>query len=58
VSGTRNAAHLVEIYTDEFGIIPAMHYRWGSKLGEFSARARFSAMIGSPELGNRAADAW
>lgn len=52
----RMAANLVEIYTDEFGLIPAMHYRWGSELGESSARARFSAMMGSVELGNRAAD--
>ncbi len=51
----RIAAHLVELYTDEFGTIPAMHYRWGSELGEASARARFIAMIGNEELGTRAA---
>jgi glutathione S-transferase len=50
------AAHLVELYVDEFALLPAMHYRWGSELGERSARARFSAMVGSVELGNRAAD--
>jgi glutathione S-transferase len=50
------AAHLVELYADEFALVPAMHYRWGSERGERSARARFSAMIGSVELGNRAAD--
>lgn len=50
------AAHLVELYNDEFGTIPAMHYRWGSALGESSARSRFIAMIGSEEFGNKAAD--
>ena len=52
----RIAAHLVELYTDEFGLIPAMHYRWGSAYGEATARARFSAMVGSEEVGNAAAD--
>ena len=51
----RIAAHLVELYTDEFATIPAMHYRWGSELGEASARARFIAMLGSEEVGTRAA---
>ena len=50
------AAHLVELYVDEFCLIPAMHYRWGSELGERSARARFSAMIGDVKLGNLAAE--
>ncbi|MDJ0785414.1 MAG: glutathione S-transferase family protein [Myxococcota bacterium] len=52
----RVAAHLVEVYSDEFALIPAMHYRWGSELGEASARARFSAMTGSEAIGNMAAD--
>jgi len=52
----RMAAHLIELYCDEFALIPAMHYRWGSELGEASARARFSGMIGSHKLGNLAAD--
>ncbi|MGI9590748.1 MAG: glutathione S-transferase family protein [Myxococcota bacterium] len=51
----RIAAHLVELYTDEFAMIPAMHYRWGSELGEATARARFIAMVGSEELGTAAA---
>jgi len=51
----RIAAHLVELYTDEFGTIPAMHYRWGSELGESSARARFIAMVGSEEIGTKLA---
>jgi glutathione S-transferase len=52
----RIAAQLIELYVDEFGVTPAMHTRWGTELGESSARARFSAMMGSAELGNRAAD--
>ncbi len=52
----RVACQLFDLYADELGLIPAMHYRWGSELGESSARARFSAMMGSSELGNRAAD--
>ena len=52
----RVAAQLFDLYADELGLIPAMHYRWGSELGESSARARFSAMMGSSELGHRAAD--
>jgi glutathione S-transferase len=51
----RIAAHLVELYVDEFALIPAMHYRWGSELGEASARARFIAMVGSEEVGTAAA---
>ena len=51
----RIAAHLVELYTDEFALIPAMHYRWGSELGEASARARFIAMVGDEERGSTAA---
>ncbi len=51
----RIAAHLIEIYVDEFALIPAMHYRWGSELGEASARARFIAMVGNEEFGTQAA---
>jgi len=52
----RMAAHLVELYCDEVGLIPAMHYRWGTPKAEEMARARFSAMVGSSVLGNKAAD--
>lgn len=52
----RMAAHLVELYIDEFGVMPAMHTRWGSEEAETSTRARFSAMMGSTERGNAAAD--
>jgi len=52
----RLACFLVELYADEFGIIPAMHYRWGSPLGERTTRARFAAMIGDADIATMAAD--
>lgn len=52
----RMACDLVELYVDEFGILPAMHYRWGTGLGASSSRLRFCAMTGSEKQGNRAAD--
>jgi len=51
----RMAAHLVELYVDEFATVPAMHYRWGSEEGEASARARFAAMMGDADLAKAAA---
>ena len=51
----RIAAHLIELYVDEFALIPAMHYRWGSELGEASTRARFIAMVGDEERGSASA---
>jgi glutathione S-transferase len=51
------AALLVELYADEFGVAPAMHWRWGSPEREASSRARFVAMTGSASAGNRFADA-
>ncbi len=52
----RIAAHLVELYADEFGTLPAMHTRWGVELSEATTRARFAAMLGDAELGRKAAD--
>lgn len=52
----RVAAQLVELYSDEFALLPAMHYRWGSELADATARARFGAMLGSLDAGRRAAD--
>jgi glutathione S-transferase len=52
----RMAAHLVELYADEFALIPAMQTRWGSELGESSTRARFVAMTGSEEFGANATE--
>jgi len=52
----RMVCALIELYCDEFGLTPAMHTRWGTEESERLARARFSAMTGSVEQGNRAAD--
>lgn len=52
----RIAAHLVELYVDEFAMLPAMHYRWGVDEGERTTRKRFTAMIGNEERGKQAAD--
>ncbi len=52
----RIAALLVELYTDEFALLPAMHYRWGSPLGAATTRARFAAMFGDAAVAERLAD--
>ncbi len=51
------AALLVELYADEFALTSAMHTRWGTEESEAMTRLRFGAMLGSLDLGNRAADA-
>jgi len=52
----RLAAHLVELYVDEFALIPAMHTRWGTPLGEATTRTRFGAATGNPEMAGAGAD--
>jgi glutathione S-transferase len=52
----RVAAYLLELYADEFLILPAMHYRWGTPEGERDARGAFAALSGDPEAANRFAD--
>jgi glutathione S-transferase len=47
---------LFELYADEFALTVAMHTRWGTPESEAMTRLRFGAMLGSLELGNRAAD--
>ncbi len=46
----RVVAYLIELYGDEIGILPAMHYRWSFEESEKKARVDFA--LGS---GNRAA---
>jgi glutathione S-transferase len=53
----RVAALLFELYSDEFGVAPAMQWRWGTPEREASSRARFVAMTGSEQAGNGFADA-
>lgn len=52
----RVAARLIELYADEFLLLPAMHYRWGTPEGEAKARGDFAAVVGNPEAANRFAD--
>ncbi|MBW2423745.1 MAG: glutathione S-transferase family protein [Deltaproteobacteria bacterium] len=49
-------ANLIELYANEFGLLPAMHYRWGSELADREVRTRFAAMIGRPEQSQKAGD--
>jgi glutathione S-transferase len=53
----RIAAYLLELYADEFLILPAMHYRWTAPASALEARAAFAAVNGDPEAANRFADA-
>jgi len=46
----RVVAYLIELYGDEIGILPAMHYRWSFE--ESASKARVDFALGS---GNRAA---
>jgi glutathione S-transferase len=52
----RVVAYLVELYADEFLVLPAMHYRWGTAEGEAAARADFSSVTGDHEFSQRFAD--
>ncbi len=45
----RLVAYLLELYADEFLILPAMHYRWGTPEGVEDARHAFAAASGDPE---------
>jgi glutathione S-transferase len=47
---------LLEVYADEFLILPAMHYRWSFPESERKARGDFASFSGSPETAGRFAD--
>jgi glutathione S-transferase len=47
---------LIELYADEFLIIPALHYRWSFPESETKARADFIAMSGDAGMATRFAD--
>jgi len=53
----RIAGYLVELYVDEFLLLPALHYRWSFPESEAKARADFAATTGEPTGTNRLADA-
>jgi glutathione S-transferase len=42
----RVAAYLLELYADEFLVLPAMHYRWSTPEGRADARDAFAAVSG------------
>lgn len=52
----RVAAYVVELYADEFMLLPAMHYRWSFPESVAKARADFVAMSPEPEAAARFAD--
>ncbi|MFI5316949.1 MAG: glutathione S-transferase family protein [Myxococcota bacterium] len=52
----RIAALLIEVYADEFGVLPAMHYRWSFPESEAKARADFAAATGDPASAGPFAD--
>lgn len=49
----RVVAYLVELYADEFMLMPAMHYRWSFPESIAKARADFAAMSAEPEAATR-----
>ena len=52
----RVVAHLLELYADEFLLLPAMHWRWSTDEGRAAARADFAAVSGESETSQRLAD--
>jgi glutathione S-transferase len=52
----RLVAFLIELYADEFLILPAMHYRWDFPESVQKARAEFIANSETPETAGRFAD--
>ena len=52
----RVVAYLIELYADEFGVLPAMHYRWSFPESEAKARRDFAAATGDAETAGRFAD--
>src|SRR5262245_25545770 len=52
----RVVAYLLEVYADEFGVLPAMHYRWSFPESEAKARADFAQASGNPVTASAFAD--
>jgi glutathione S-transferase len=52
----RMAAFLIELYADEFMMLPGLHYRWSFPESEAKARADFGASTGDFARANRFAD--
>jgi glutathione S-transferase len=52
----RVTAYVLELYADEFMVLPAMHYRWSFPESEAKARADFARATGNAENAGRFAD--
>jgi glutathione S-transferase len=52
----RLTAFLMELYADEFLMLPGLHYRWSTAEGETRARQEFAIMTGDAPRANRFAD--
>jgi glutathione S-transferase len=52
----RIASYLIELYADEFLVLPALHYRWSFPESATKARADFTAANGAPESATPFAD--
>jgi glutathione S-transferase len=52
----RVVAYLLELYADEFMVLPAMHYRWSFPESIRKARADFAASTGEPAGAAKFAD--
>ena len=52
----RAACFLIELYADEFMLLPAMHYRWSFPESEAKARQDFERFSGDPETAAHFAD--
>jgi glutathione S-transferase len=52
----RIAAYLIELYGDEVGLLPAMHYRWSFPESERKARVDFALGSGNLPAANQFAD--
>ncbi len=52
----RIAAYLIELYGDEVGILPGMHYRWSFEESARKARVDFALGSGNRDAANQFAD--
>jgi glutathione S-transferase len=53
----RLTSFLVELYADEFLILPGLHYRWSTEEGERRARQEFAIMTADAPRANKFASA-
>jgi glutathione S-transferase len=52
----RVVAYLIELYGDEIGLLPGMHYRWSFEESERKARVDFALGSGNRDAANQFAD--